>query len=339
MFDARSNEEGLEVNEITTDHVTTALKAVTASVFPHRALETQKLWMNRKMFKPSDLSTRQTAAAINRLNNALPMFPNGSEGSKFTPTEVIGLLEWSLPSAWRAKFDLDGFIPSMHTKGKLVAACEAIERNQVTNEKSSKTTDTHTKKKAKFENSKTSEQSGEKKKNNKSASFFCTEHGKNPTHATADCFTLKNRAKKGSSEKDTKRSFSNKTFRKEINMLAKKTSKANVLDLYATAIKREQAKLVKKSSKRKAAESDSTSDSDRSVHNMEQIQSILKTVPSGSLVASEKDQFDISSDDIAEEKQYQKKVAWLHDHGELDEMEFHGNESIDVSVEDSCMSE
>jgi hypothetical protein len=35
LFDARSNEEGLEVNEITTDHVRTALRAVTASVFPH----------------------------------------------------------------------------------------------------------------------------------------------------------------------------------------------------------------------------------------------------------------------------------------------------------------
>jgi hypothetical protein len=122
------------------------------------------------------------------------MFPDGLEGSKFTLTEVIGLLEWSLPSAWRAKFDLDGFIPSMHAEGKLVAACEAIKRNQVTNKKSSKTTETHTKKEAKFENSKTSEQLGEKKKAHKLASFFCTEHGGHPTHATADCFPLKKRS-------------------------------------------------------------------------------------------------------------------------------------------------
>ena len=32
-----------------------------------------KLWMNRRMFKPVELTTRQTSAAINRLNNALPL--------------------------------------------------------------------------------------------------------------------------------------------------------------------------------------------------------------------------------------------------------------------------
>ena len=64
--------------------------------------------MNRRMFKPAELTTRQTAAAINRLNNALPLFPGGSDDSKFTENEVVELLEWSLPPTWRAKFDLDG---------------------------------------------------------------------------------------------------------------------------------------------------------------------------------------------------------------------------------------
>jgi hypothetical protein len=109
--------------------VTTALGAVTNTVFPHRALETQKLWMNRRMFKPADLTTRQTAAAINRLNNALPLFPTGTENSKFSDVEVVELLEWSLPPAWRAKFDLDGYVPTLHPKMQLIEACEAIERN------------------------------------------------------------------------------------------------------------------------------------------------------------------------------------------------------------------
>ena len=82
------------------------------------------------MFKPVELTTRQTAAAINRINNALPLFPNGSVASKFSETEIIGLLEWSLPPAWRTKFDLDGYIPTLHSKTRLVEACEAIERNE-----------------------------------------------------------------------------------------------------------------------------------------------------------------------------------------------------------------
>jgi hypothetical protein len=52
------------------------------------------------MHKPGDLSTRQIAAAINRLNNALPLFLLGSTESKISEKEIVGLLEWSLPQAW-----------------------------------------------------------------------------------------------------------------------------------------------------------------------------------------------------------------------------------------------
>ena len=62
----------------TTNHVTTALQAVTTTVFPHCALEMQSQWVQQKMHKPADLPTRQMAAAINRLNNSLPLFPLGS---------------------------------------------------------------------------------------------------------------------------------------------------------------------------------------------------------------------------------------------------------------------
>ena len=53
------------------------------------------------MFKQAELSTWQTAAAINRLNNALPLFPRGSDASKFKEQEIVGLFEWLLPPQWR----------------------------------------------------------------------------------------------------------------------------------------------------------------------------------------------------------------------------------------------
>jgi hypothetical protein len=83
-----------------------ALTAVTTTVFKHRALEIQHLWMNRGMRKPYGLTTRKTVAAITRINNALPLFPGGTDASKFSNAGVIGLLEWSLPPSWRSKFDL-----------------------------------------------------------------------------------------------------------------------------------------------------------------------------------------------------------------------------------------
>jgi hypothetical protein len=71
----------------------------------------------------------------------------------------------------------------------------------------------------------------------------------------SDCFTLKNRKdnRQNGNEKNGKtvgRSFSNRNFRKELNAMAKKSSKKEVLDLYASAIAREQTKFDKASKKK-----------------------------------------------------------------------------------------
>ena len=183
--------EGDDEQPISKENVETALKAVATTVFPHRALEIQRLWMNRRMFKPVELTTRQTSAAINRLNNSLPLFPGGSEGSKFTEKEIVELLEWSLPPTWRAKFDLDGYIPTLGSKSRLIEACEAIERNEAVAESNNNKKG----KKEKPEKQKTENSgSGHKKGDGKNKSYFCTEHGTNSTHSTSDCWTIKDRA-------------------------------------------------------------------------------------------------------------------------------------------------
>jgi hypothetical protein len=66
--------------------------------------------------------------------------------------------------------------------------------------------------------------------------------------------------------------FSRRTFRKEVNTLARKASKKNALGLYASALKRQQDKESKaKKSKRRAIESEDSSLSEdaMSVHNLE----------------------------------------------------------------------
>jgi ATP-dependent DNA ligase len=97
---------------------------------------------------------------------------------------VIGLLEWSLPPSWRSKFDHDGYIPTLDTKAKLIENCEAIERNQNDTQQAKPT---HKEKKSKSEKSQNSPGKRESGTNNK----YCSEHGKNSTHNTSDCFTLK----------------------------------------------------------------------------------------------------------------------------------------------------
>ena len=60
--------------QLTNEKVDNALKAVTASVFPHRALETQKLWMRRHMKKPAGMSYRLMQAKVLKMNRAYHYF-------------------------------------------------------------------------------------------------------------------------------------------------------------------------------------------------------------------------------------------------------------------------
>jgi hypothetical protein len=237
--------------------------------------------MNRGMKKPIELSTRKTAAAISRINNCLPLFPLGTQDSKFSEQELVGLLEWSLPQAWRKKFDLDGYIPTLGTKAKLILECEAIERNEVVKEdnKYDHVDANKIATKIKFNKSGGSAQKNERADN---GFYFCKNCGRNRTHGTAQCYHNKDKTqrfekKDGERGNDNtgkpNRPFSRRTFRKEVNTLARKAGKKKVLDVYAAALKREQAKVAKskKSNKKNYASDDSSSSSDsiKSINNLE----------------------------------------------------------------------
>lgn len=241
---------------VTMDMVTKALAEVSDTIFPHRALEIQKQWMRKHLKKPSDLSIRLTSSAVSKMNNCLPFFPGGDEDSKFSQEELLEILECSLPLAWRQKFDYDGYVPTDHNKAKLISSCEAIERKEESQkvdkkQNKGKNPDKAVKKRPQFN----------KNKGGSKGDYYCTHHGKNPTHDTANCFTLKNKAK-AESKKPAGKAFSNKGLRKEINMLAKSSSKAKVLDLYATVIAQEKAKLKKKSKSASNMDTDSDSSHD-----------------------------------------------------------------------------
>jgi hypothetical protein len=128
---------------LTLEHIIDSMDQVAEAVFPHRALKIQKLWMNRGMRKPSDMSTCKAAAGITKINNSLPLFPDGTNDSKFLDQELVGLIEWSLSPYWRKKFDLKGYVPTLGTKAKHISECEAIERNETNHQKRKEADDSH----------------------------------------------------------------------------------------------------------------------------------------------------------------------------------------------------
>ena len=247
-------------SDATPAQVQEALNEVGRNVFPHRALENQKQWMRRHLKKPSDMPFRKMASSVVRINSYLPFLPNATENDKFSEVEVVELLEFSLPASWRAKFDLEGFVPTANTRQELVKKCEALERSlpetpKQTPAKGKKTT-------AKY---KPGNGNGNNHRNGKGngTQKYCALHGKG-THSTEECKTLK-------AQREAKRNnkpFTPANFRKEVNAMNKK-SKKKALDSFAAVIKAERKKLNKK---KKVADSDtnsSDSESEASLGNIE----------------------------------------------------------------------
>ena len=253
VTDEDGDEEILPLSE---EIVQAALEAVAVTVFPFRALNTQKQWMRRGFRKPKDLPIRKTVAAVSRLNNSIPYFPSGSETDKFSKEELVELLEWSIPQAWRTKFDLDGYIPTAHSKEYFMTQCEQIERNEATQKTVKSTQFAGTKRTAHKKDRGSKHKHGKTKSySDKAEKFYCTEHGKNSTHNTEGCYTLKNR---GSKQGNASAHLTKKTFRREINALSRGRDKKEVLEMFATVIRMEALDLDKKkkpSAKKQSVES------------------------------------------------------------------------------------
>jgi hypothetical protein len=103
---------------------------------------------------------------------------------------------------------------------RLITEAKAIERSEAVLVKPTKAQETKERK-----TFKSRAQKKVQPKHDKSASteYYCTEHGRNKTHATADCYTIKNRNGNGNNQAkpNNDRAFSTNKFRKEINLLSK----------------------------------------------------------------------------------------------------------------------
>jgi hypothetical protein len=190
--DSRAQDEDADddASDIVLDNamIDTALTDVSRKCFPHQALEIQKLWMRRAVRKPKQMTVRKLVAIITKMNKSLARFPGASGDDKFEADDLLEIIEWALPVRWRTKFDLDRYVLSLYDKARLIAEAEAIERSEAVLVKPTKAQETKEKK-----TSKSRAQKKVQPKHDKSASteYYCTKHGRNKTHATADCYTIK----------------------------------------------------------------------------------------------------------------------------------------------------
>ena len=191
-FAARRVTEGNAVRyEIHNVDVIAGIRAVITALTPNKALQRQKRWMRRNLRKTRDLTVRQFAAHLTRINDEeLPFLPpNFASNQKLAEDEMIDILVTACPKKWSADGDRQNFDPLVSgwnatveflTRQETAAEDEGFEEVKPAASKSSK--------KAKND----SKSSGGSKSTG--GSKFCHYHGNNPTHDSNNCRTLKKMA-------------------------------------------------------------------------------------------------------------------------------------------------
>jgi hypothetical protein len=106
------------------EHVENALCAVSETVFPFSALETQKQCISKHIKKLYNMTAKTMTHAMSKIHNFLPYFPEGGVRSKYLESELIGILQFVVPDYNRAAFNLRDYIPTDDSKPKFIAECE-----------------------------------------------------------------------------------------------------------------------------------------------------------------------------------------------------------------------
>ncbi len=213
-----------------------------STLMPAKALARIKRYYRRDCRKPRDMLVRDYWQHLARVNMVeLPSLPPNFNGQQaFTEDELLDILLYGTPKSWTREMDRQGHDPYLHTLQETVDFMEQIELSEDGPKEDSKPA-------AKKGNGNGSP----KKKQKGEGEFYCSHHGKNNTHKTEDCRTLKK--KEGKSDK---KPFGNKSWTRkseESVTTSKKELAVFINKLIKAGVKKELASITKK---RKSEDSD-----------------------------------------------------------------------------------
>ena len=121
------NLKATEVGNETVTNYKTVMAAVTAHVFPLKALQTQKRYMRRFLRKPRDMKAREFVSRVCEINELLTEFPEADDDSKLPRDELLDLMEFGMPGSWQKVMILLDFDPVNHSIAEFVGFCERLE--------------------------------------------------------------------------------------------------------------------------------------------------------------------------------------------------------------------
>lgn len=191
----------------TTDDFNKAWQALTAAIFPQRAVDIQKRYMRKELRKPKHYTIRGFLARFNELNSYLTDFPplfNATQMLQYD--DIIDILECAIPVEWQNSMMIHGFKPKLRPLAEFIEFCERHEQAEAkkatraksdTTESTTKTTSNSTavpvekkQKKELFE-----KKAGGRKVPREKSERWCILH-KTSSHSTNECKVMLAQAEK-----------------------------------------------------------------------------------------------------------------------------------------------
>ena len=83
--------------------------------------------MTHGMKLPKSMTIRATVSALQKINMALPVFPDATDEDRFSDNEILNILEFMVPPAWRTAFDKKGYIPATCDRKRFIEECEILD--------------------------------------------------------------------------------------------------------------------------------------------------------------------------------------------------------------------
>eukprot|EP00957_Ditylum_brightwellii_P129428 9873470-Ditylum_brightwellii.AAC.1 len=197
----------------TVPHFELCLDDMAKHVFPEKAGQTQKCYMQRNICYSRGTTAKEWVARVLELNSYLKDFPttNRNPTQPLNANEILDILEYRVQASWHIEFTVQGLDPVDQGLQKFVEFCTHLESFEPSEGKTKgkKPSTLKTAGKCKAKVSTTPTPSAGKNK------FYCEMHGQNKTHNTDNCFEL-SRCKKHA-KSDTSWSGADKVTYKDLN--------------------------------------------------------------------------------------------------------------------------
>ena len=215
--------------------------AIMLEMCPAKSLQRQKRWMRRHVRKTRDITVRNFASHLARINDEeIPLLPPRFDNTqKLADDEMLDILINACPKKWQSEMDRLDFDASA---SGWAATVDFLARQERAGEHDEDPSTQVVQICAKKPKTQSSSDKGKGSGGGKSSGMkFCHYHGSNPTHDSNNCRTLKKMAesakdgggsknkswsrKSDNAKKDTKKdlaAFISKTVRKELHAFSKK---------------------------------------------------------------------------------------------------------------------